>query len=400
MKPRAVFALIRPSAVMAGVLLLSACTSPDSTPPQVEIKSPAAGASLSGTVGVQVQASDESGIDKVVVYARGKGSTAQGKELGSSSIGSNGLYLASFAAGSLPNLAELELLAQAIDKTGKSATSAPVAVKTNNAGAPTLSYLVAYTLPPRPAGLGVQAVQSLLPASVVLDGVLAPDPSALRAPPSFAAKEAYPLHAGEAKSGGGIYPQAELTRTTALEWGWPPVPGADGYGVYLSQDVAGPYQLQVRQAASASGGQRYSRNFTASPGDKYYGVVTVLSSGGSQEGILSNADDSAFLRAQDSNTPADGQALTDGQPTLTWTSNPDAVGYLYYIFDKNPWDATAKILWTNFPQSTDKLSAAYPSSQPALPGGSYYWWVAAVSFNSQGQADGFSFSDPKKFTVP
>jgi len=121
------------------VLVLAACTNPDGSAPQVEIKSPATGASVSGTVAVQVQASDESGIDKVVVYTRGKGSTATGKELASSTLGDNGLYLISFTAGALPNLAEVELIAEALDTTGASEKSQPVSLKTSNAGTPQLS---------------------------------------------------------------------------------------------------------------------------------------------------------------------------------------------------------------------------------------------------------------------
>ncbi|HEU4741536.1 MAG TPA: Ig-like domain-containing protein, partial [Meiothermus sp.] len=47
-------------------------------PPTVSMVSPASGATLSGTVGVLVQASDPSGIDRVTVYAHGKGSSAEG----------------------------------------------------------------------------------------------------------------------------------------------------------------------------------------------------------------------------------------------------------------------------------------------------------------------------------
>ncbi|HEU4741392.1 MAG TPA: hypothetical protein VFS50_07340 [Meiothermus sp.] len=61
--------------------------------------------------------------------------------------------LVSFAAGSLPNLAELELYAKAVDNSGGESRSEAVAVKTSNAGAPQLPYLVAFTLPPKPQEL-------------------------------------------------------------------------------------------------------------------------------------------------------------------------------------------------------------------------------------------------------
>lgn len=88
--------------------LLASCSAPDGSPPRVEIKSPSSGASISGTVAVQVQASDPSGIARVRLFARGKGSKAVGKELASSTIGDGELYLLSFTAGVLPNLADLE----------------------------------------------------------------------------------------------------------------------------------------------------------------------------------------------------------------------------------------------------------------------------------------------------
>jgi hypothetical protein len=401
------------------LFFFSACTQPDTSPPQVEIKSPASGATLSGTVAVQVQAQDDSGIDKVVVYARAKGSSAQGKEVGSSTLPSDNLFLISFAAGALPNLAELELVAQTFDITGREAVSPAVPVKVSNAGAPTLSYLVAFTLPPKPTGQRVRGTgswlwpdgeegrENILPDHVPTSGALRP----LNHNPHLSAKVARPSTFDPRPL--PVQPLAELPRTTALEWGWSPIPGADGYGIYLSKaDLGGPYDLQVRQAASASGGQRYSKNVEARPGESFFGVLTVLSSGGSQEGVFSNADGTVFLSPQDSNTPADNQTLTDGRPTLSWTANPFAeakpneVGYLYYIFDKNPWEATAKLMQTNFPNSTDQLTVNYPTQDdkgnpiPALAKGSYYWWVAGVTFNKEGKADAFSFSDPKRFVVP
>lgn len=98
--------------------LLASCSAPDGSPLRVEIKSPSSGASVSGTVAVQVQASDPSGIARVTLFARGKGSKAAGKELASSTIGEGDLYLVSSAAGVLPNLAELERMDGAADRSG------------------------------------------------------------------------------------------------------------------------------------------------------------------------------------------------------------------------------------------------------------------------------------------
>lgn len=359
----------------------------DQDPPLAEIRSPSSGSAITGTVAVQIQARDESGIEKVVLYARGKSSNGQGKELGSSTLGNDGLYLISFAAGSLPNGAELELIAQATDRSGSSATSAPVEVRTNNAGAPQLGYLASFTLPPKPSGTApLGSGGGLIPTAPNLAGVLPPLGVNL-----------------QRLTAQNITPQSTLERTTALEWGWPPVPGADGFGVYLSKDRAGPYQQQAPGrgvAATPIGGQRFSKTVEAKPGQPYFGSITVLTAGASQEGIFSNSDEAVFLPPQDAQSPADGQVLTDGRPTLSWPKNNSAVGYLYYVLDKNPWDASARILWSNFPQSTDQLSAIYPSERTPLPSGTYYWWVAAVNFSNQGQADAFSFSDPRRFTVP
>ena len=65
----------------------------DQNPPLTEIRSPSSGSAITCTVAVQVQARDESGIEKVVLYARGKSSNNQGKELGIGTLGKDGLCL-------------------------------------------------------------------------------------------------------------------------------------------------------------------------------------------------------------------------------------------------------------------------------------------------------------------
>lgn len=188
-----------------------------------------------------------------------------------------------------------------------------------------------------------------------------------------------------------------------LEWQWIPFAGADGYGTYLaSADLAGPYQLQVRQAATAgTGSQKFSRAVPgAAPGDSFYGVVTAVTGGATAESGFSNADATTFLPAQAAVSPAPGALVGSGRPAFTWGATEGAVGYLYYIFDKNPWASDATMLWSNYPQSTAQLSASYPAEREALPSGTYWWWVAGVSFDSAGKADAFTFSEPRSFIVP
>jgi hypothetical protein len=196
----------------------------------------------------------------------------------------------------------------------------------------------------------------------------------------------------------------------ALEWEWSPfqsvggITGADGYGIFLSKlDIAGSYQRLLNQQATASGAQKFSKVFPdARIGDVYYGCVSAIVDNRSRETPCSNADAAKFPPDQDVAAPADGTVVSDGRPTLTWTATPNAIGYLYLLYDRNPWDANAKIIWRNTPatQTTDKLLAAYPSALAPLAKGTYYWWVAGVSFDSFGKADGFSFSDPRTIIVP
>lgn len=60
------------------LLLLTACSEPDPSPPAVSIASPAVGQPVSGTVQVQVTASDDSGVSRVALYVRGRGSPGDG----------------------------------------------------------------------------------------------------------------------------------------------------------------------------------------------------------------------------------------------------------------------------------------------------------------------------------
>ncbi len=381
-----------PSHLLGLALLLSACgQTDDKGPPSLSITSPAVGQAVSGTVSVQVAAADDTGVKKVSVYARSVGSQVKGVPVGSAT---QAPFAVSWFTPQLPNFSDLELYAVALDTVGNEATSDPVKVKVQNPGLPVLGYFVGFNLPPdtRP-GISSVKGQDLVPGPVLKSVQVQQikPPAGIKLKPL--AKRA-PIHALAADG-----------RTLSVQWGWPTYPGAEGYGLYLSAgDIAGPYTHQRNQAAGTAGDQTFSRNVTADEAaGSLFGAITVLTQNRTVESGLSNADGASFMGyAQQSASPADGQKLLDGRPVLTWNANPQAQGYLYYIFDKNPFDSTGKIVWTNAPRSTDdkQLSATYPNSLAPLPSGTYYWWVAGVEFNGNDQADAFSFSAPKSFVVP
>ncbi len=389
-------------------MLLVACPDGNGPKPTAAITSPANDASVSSTTPVQITALDETGVTKVQLYARSRGGTVKGVLVGSAV---SKPFVLPWNTANVPNQAELELYTVATNTAGTEGASDPVRVKTANAGLPSLSYLAAFTYPPQPAasvssqGLLNQSVSGLSARTLHLD------PSSIKAPTGVnletaaleSARALSSLHrAPITASASGPRRQDLGSRTYALEWAWDPFNNADGYGIYFSKtDLAGPYERQINQSSSTAGTQKYSQTLTdATPGSTYYGLVTAITNTQTLETGYSNAAKSAFLPAQDSATPADGATVSDGKPTLTWTGTPGAVGYLYFVYDKSPWDDTASLKWSNAPASTASLSALYPSTQAKLTTGAYFWWVAAVSFDAQGHAQGFSFSDPKKFLVP
>jgi hypothetical protein len=346
----------------------------------VAITSPAIGSTVAGTAAVQITAQDTAGIASVEVYARGKGSTEQGVRVGSA-VG-QGPYVVTWNTSTQPNVAELELIAVAIDTTGNKGESTPVLVKTQNSGVPNLKLLAAYTVPPKPAASSLEA--SALPEHVLAQDVLPPL--------NVSMNQAVSLEA-----------QADEERSYILEWQWYTFSGAEGYGVYNSKsDLAGPYELMIRQSGtSGSGTQRFSREITdAQPGSDYFGAVTSISNNATSETGFSNGDKTVFLPAQVSVSPPEGSSVSGGRPAFTWSKTNGAVGYLVYIYNKNPWDKDATLIWSNFPQSTASQSISYPASREELAAGTYYWWVAGVSFDNNGKADGFTFSDPLTFKVP
>lgn len=383
-------------ALVLPLLFSTACNQIDKGAPTVSVTSPASGQPLSGTVGVQLSAKDDSGIAKISVYARSHGGSNKGVLIGSAT---QAPYVVSWFTPQFPNASDLEVYAVALDTSGNSGESDPVRVKIQNPGSPILSYLAGFNLP-ADTRVGASSLDDTDQTSnVVLNSLGAGTVK----PPAGLNLQAGQLQGSKLNSA-SVRPLADDSgRTLAIEWGWPTYPGADGYGIFLGKtDLAGPYTRMRNQAAATSGTQKFSKKITSEEAKgPLLGVVTAITQNQTVETGLSNADDARFMTiAQQSASPAEGQTLIDGRPVLTWNANSEAVGYLYYVFDKNPFDATAKILWTNAPQTTDKLSATFPGSAEPLNAGTYYWWVAGVGFNQNGQADAFSFSAPRTFVVP
>ena len=383
--------MLRFSPLLLLLSLLAACGAggDDSAPPLVSILSPASGSPVSGTATVQVGADDDRGVTNVKLYVRGRGSEEEGVQVASTTEGPP--YVLSWYTPGQPNLSDLELVAVARDTGGNESTSDPVAVRVQNSNVPTLQLLTAFTLPPGDP-VATQGVGGFLPSSLLPGG-----PAAVLPPAGI---DLAKVTTSDALTS-SLSPQAG-ERSYVLEWNWEPfLTGADGYGVYLSSDLAGPYELQGRYSATAgSGVQKHSRTVEAGPGSGFHGTVTAVTSGATAETGFSNADGTTFLAAQEAVSPADGVSVPTGRPTLAWSATPGAAGYLYYLYDKNPWEAGATLLWSNFPNSTEGRTATLPAGHEALSSGTYWWWVAGVSFDARGKADGFTFSEPRRLVVP
>jgi hypothetical protein len=286
-----------------------------------------------------------------------------------------------------PNQASLELVAVGIDPQGREGTAPPLEVKTQNGNVPAFKLLAAYTISPSSASASLEA--SSLPSHVNVADVQ---------PPSDILPSTY----SKFESATEINP-LQANRNYILEWLWEPYSSATGYGIYASsQDIAGPYEQQIKQAGTAAGGlQKYSKIMpNALAGNTYYGSITSFTDNGVFETGLSNADKATFLSPQEVISPAPNTQIPGGVPTFNWQATPGAVGYLYYVYDRNPWEKGATLLWSNYPNSTSALNVAYPATNGPLKSGSYWWWVAGVSFDNNAKADAFSFSDPRNFVVP
>jgi Bacterial Ig domain len=377
--------------ILSSCLLgLVACPKPDdATKPTVAIQQPAGDATITGAVTVQVDAQDSgSGISKVSVYAMGQGAKGGGVLIGTAISKPYVIAWRPNEALGVPNAANLELIAVARDFAGNEETSAPVRVKTQNPGAASLNLVTAFTYPPN-VTLSSRGSNGKPPA-INAQGIQAPTGVSL-----------------ETRAVPALRPLDVANRVFALEWEWFPVAGVDGYCVYTSPtDLAGEYKQERCQTASTGAAkEKFSKIVEGgATGAKFWGAVTTVSSNRTVESGKSNADGATFLPPQDSATPAEGASVTDGKPNLTWTPTTGASGYLFYVYDRNPWESGAVLKGTNFPKSTAATASTWSDGSnialPVLSSGTYYWWVAGVSFDAQGRADGISFSDPKRFTVP
>ncbi len=188
--------------VLLTVLLTSCPKDPDAIPPSTAITTPAQDAVLAGTVPVQIDALDNTGVSRVDVYARSRGSKVKGVLVGSAV---SKPFVISWNTSAVPNNTALELVAFAKDAAGNEGGSTPVRVKTQNQNLPVLNYLLAYTLPIKPAIFALKRAKDggLLPDHTRFSSIAAPLDQAMvsRVAPNVQARES-------------------LMRSLALEWSW------------------------------------------------------------------------------------------------------------------------------------------------------------------------------------
>ncbi|GGJ33093.1 hypothetical protein GCM10008938_19230 [Deinococcus roseus] len=342
-------------------------------------------------VSIQINASDESGISKVRVYAREKGSSQKGVLLGSAS---SSPYVISWPTYNIPNQVSAELYAEAIDESGMTGTSDAVYVKPVNPGLPQLSYFVAYTYP---AATPAAATQKLQDSDAQL-------PHA----PTVGA-----VASGGKASSHKIQKQQVAAQATpinvkyALRWGLLPVNTANEYYLYAStEDAVGTYKYVKKITATSTSSEQSGSAFVdkiiteaVTKDQNFHGMVTAKNASG--ESGLSNSMSTNFLVNQPLNlSPADGAQVASPQVTISWDELPEADEYLYYLYASDPTVGNPSALWTNYPKTTPNTNATYPAEKPALTKGTYYWWVAGVRFNADGRPTAFSFSKPTTFIVP
>lgn len=398
--------------------LLTGCSGSD-TPPTLEIASPTSGSTVTGVAQIQLSAEDDNSVSSVDVYVRPLNSTAIGQKVGSSNKASSGggtptggttdnsksAFVVSWNTQTLPNLLTLELYATATDDGGKVGKAEAIQVTVTNANAPFLRYFASLTLPPlaevAPTSRSFSLEQAL---GKPLQSVIPPLPSLEggRSPQSSTAPK---LRLDPVP----ISTRATTTsnRRNIVEWAWEAQSGIRGYNIYLSPgDLLGPYtkQIGVRPDGVGTGLQKYSKLLEGADlnlKSTYFGTVSSLGSAG--EGARSNTYPTHFLPEQLLETPAAAAVLPDGKPTLTWTANSDTdvVGYYFFIYKRDPVLFPQDVpVWTNSSgRTTSQLSVKYPDARAPLEPGTYFWWVAGVSFNEEGGPSGFSFSNSSSFQV-
>jgi hypothetical protein len=362
---------------LIGFLVSITACDKDNGPALLAITSPASRSEVSGAVAVQVNVAENAGDVTVRVYARGVGSKNEGRLIGTAVTKQ---AVVQWDTKSFPSATSLEIYAVAQDKDGKTSISDPVQVKVQNAGAPSLSYLIAFTIPPKP--VSASSVADVLPQNTPFTNTLAPSQFTIESSSNYAL-------------------ETLAARDTIGEWAWTPVTNMIGYGIKLStKDMAGDFTEVGKPAATTASSalQKYSKTLEANPGDTVYGALSSYGSG-SSESVLSNADSATFLAPHSASSPSEGEMIT-GLSNFSWPTLAGKGGYLYYVYDKNPWAKDAKLVCTNYPNATEKTTVSIAEKCASLSSGTYYWWVAAVSFNKLDKPDAFSYSDPRSFVKP
>ena len=111
----------------------------DTKAPLVSVSSPTTGTVVSGLVGVQVAASDSSGVKSVALLVNGT-------QVATSTGGTNNVYSFSWNSSSVAD-GSYSLTARATDNAGNAATSAALSVSVRNAAADTLAPTVTLSNP-------------------------------------------------------------------------------------------------------------------------------------------------------------------------------------------------------------------------------------------------------------
>ncbi|GEM50059.1 Ig-like domain-containing protein [Deinococcus cellulosilyticus] len=375
--------------LMAGTLLaLMACQNADRMPPKIAITAPAFNSNVTGVTPVQITASDDSGINKVRLYARQRGSTMKGVQVG---VADQEPYVVAWNTTNIPNNSDAEIYAEAQDNSGEVGVSDPVPLKNNNQNAPTLNYFAAYTLPTRTQvnanGLNIKKQMG---DSISFSQ---PDLADLQPPPTKVKNAA--------KS--SIQAQAE-NNDYFFEWNWKAHTQSSKYDLYLSAgDAVGPFEQVDAETSNAEAGTnlKTNRHYTGAVDAQktFYGMIVANTNQG--ESPLSNAGATQFLLERPSNlSPVNNAIVSGGRPKITWQGVQGVDGYVFYLYDKNPLTegSTAKRLWTNSPQTIAGTEAVYPDALPALSTGTYYWWVAGVKFVKK-QAVALTYSNPTRILV-
>ena len=364
--------------ISTAVVLVGCEQSADQIPPVVERLS--APATINPRSSIEIAAKDNVGVTGVRLFAK----TSTGDLLIGESTSRSAPYVISPRTQKIPNLSNLEIYAEARDTAGLKANSETVKVQVADDLAPALDYFAGFTYP-----------QSAVMAQSLSGELLTPE---------IQPEEVMPPAGWHSSQESAIALQAtalEPSRAQAVEWGFRPVSGALGYNVYSSDQPITGYEL-VQGLRSVQGDPliRHAKFLPKEASEQQFGVITVLGSGG--ESAFSQASQARFLPTQELATPIDGQDVIGGRPTLTWSLNPsdNVSGYLFFVYKQNPEQVRSVPVWSSREgQSTSATNAVYPSDRPALSAGIYYWRVAAVSFNSRGTADGFSYSPVRTFVV-